>query len=93
MAYVKVEELRERLYDSDTITFKGLAIIDNFPTADVEEVKHGYWKTTVAEKNGNAYCSVCNNFDWNDCNYCSKCGAKMDGAKMSEIPTGSERSD
>lgn len=45
--------------------------------ANYTEVKHGYWKTTVAEKNGNAYCSVCNNFDWNDCNYCSKCGAMM----------------
>ena len=38
MAYVKVEELRETLYESDTITFRGLAIIDNFPTADVVEV-------------------------------------------------------
>lgn len=88
MAYVKVEELRERLYDSDTITFKGLAIIDNFPTADVEEVKHGYWKEYHSY---GAYHYDCSNCDdgfamqercKNVPNYCSNCGAKMDGGVM-----------
>ena len=40
--------------------------------------KEGEWiKATCSEKDGNAHCSVCNHWDWSDCNYCSKCGAKM----------------
>lgn len=86
MAYVKVEELRERLYDSDTITFKGLAIIDTFPTADVVEVKHGEW----IDDGDCFHCSACQKtyqlgslqtiYDVKRCwKYCANCGAKMDG--------------
>lgn len=47
------------------------------PIADVEEVKHGYWKH-------NLYCSVCDYlYDTgeytNAKDFCPKCGAKMDG--------------
>ena len=49
----------------------------HIPTADVEEVKHGYWKH-------NLYCSVCGYlYDTgeytNAKDFCPKCGAKMDG--------------
>jgi hypothetical protein len=51
--------------------------IDNQPTADVAEVKHGKWMKHGNEKK----CSECqfiyysNNDEWN---FCPNCGAKMD---------------
>ena len=72
----------------------GVSIFDtikNIPTADVVEVKHGYWINTppYIAMNG-AYnkaqeCSVCSAFFVSDGNtpysnhpYCCECGAKMD---------------
>jgi hypothetical protein len=50
--------------------------------ADYIELKRGYWvKAPYSEKCGDAHCSECNHFDWSDCNYCSKCGARMDGER------------
>ena len=38
----------------------------------------GRWiKDVCSSKHGNANCSVCNHWDWSDCDYCSSCGAKM----------------
>lgn len=55
-----------------------LRAINEEPTADVAEVKHGKWiKAWCSEKDGNSNCSECNHWDWSDCNYCSNCGAKM----------------
>ncbi len=50
-----------------------VSIIDNIPTADVVEVKHGKWE--------GCECSLCGHFATyaNDYNYCPNCGAKMDG--------------
>ena len=53
--------------------------LDEQPTADVVEVKHGEWV-----KNGKTRtCSCCGyfyiNVDMEDDNYCPNCGAKMDG--------------
>jgi hypothetical protein len=58
-----------------------------FKTADVVEVKHGYWKLTKTELlwNGCEYpteytCTVCGGIS--PCceePYCPNCGAKMDG--------------
>ncbi len=64
-----------------------LDLLDNAPTADVVEVKHGYW-IEKEEIYGDVYytCSNCNN-DWttidgtpqeNFMTYCPNCGAKMD---------------
>ena len=54
-------------------------LIDGAPTADVMEVRHGEWiKAPCSEKDGDAHCSECNHWDWSDCKYCSRCGAKMD---------------
>lgn len=53
--------------------------IDTMPSTDVAEVVHGKWiKASCSERDGNANCSVCNHWDWDDCNYCSNCGAKID---------------
>ena len=57
-------------------------VLEDTPTADVVEVKHGKWDI-------NRNCSVCGVYkfegldadvwaDW-DIDYCPNCGAKMDG--------------
>ena len=39
--------------------------------------KTGAWiKSECSEKDGNAICSICRHWDWDDCNYCSNCGSK-----------------
>ena len=60
------------------------------PTADVVEVRHGYWKEQDDGWDGVMYtCSVCH-CDWvtidgtpseNNMRYCPECGAKMDGER------------
>ena len=52
--------------------------IINAPTADVVEVKHGYWiDLNISEWQ----CSECNYRveRWNNTPYCPNCNAKMDG--------------
>lgn len=50
-------------------------IIVNTPAADVEEVRHGQWKS---RKNwSRCVCSVCSYESGNEYNYCPNCGAKM----------------
>lgn len=68
-------QLNERAY------FK--QIITDFPTADVEPVRHGRWE------NGNPICPVCGGDKFKDLDadiwsdwkpaFCPNCGAKMDG--------------
>lgn len=64
--------------------------IRNAPTADVVEVKHGEWVKYSTDLYGsNHKCSKCGNLADEDnsghyailTNYCSNCGAKMDGGK------------
>ena len=62
-----------------------VSTIENTPTADVVEVKHGYWKL---HKNGSGTCDRCritqknvwDSHNWQ--NYCGHCGAKMDLKKV-----------
>lgn len=74
------------------------SLIETFPTADVEEVRHGEWLITEYEYYD---CSVCGEAYFNGCDsmkearerlekrrydvysYCPYCGAKMDGGKDS----------
>lgn len=66
-------------------------IIDDTPTADVVEVKHGEWISKIFKVTGRKFitCSVCNSpidstythIDENEFDYCPYCGAKMDGGK------------
>ena len=59
---------------------------DDFPAADVAEVRHGRWMTTDAYPH-HLYCSVCyktyaKNAKWVNeldlpTNYCPNCGARM----------------
>ncbi|MBQ3124998.1 MAG: hypothetical protein IJC09_06230 [Clostridia bacterium] len=64
-------------------------IIEQIPTADVAEVKHGKWESEWSII-GNAlyfHCSVCGESDpWQHtgrgpASYCPRCGAKMDGGE------------
>ena len=41
--YIKREALRDALYDADAITMDGVKILNQFPSADVEPIKHGRW--------------------------------------------------
>ena len=41
--YIDKEALRDALYDADAITMNGVKILNQFPAADVEPVKHGRW--------------------------------------------------
>ena len=59
----------------------------HIPTADVAEVKHGYWKEYYSATKFHYDCSCCDGgFTTEErCktlpNYCSNCGAKMDGSE------------
>ena len=61
-----------------TLTQSGCEIIDDFPCADVQEVRRGRWLII----NGCAYCSNCrNNFKkaiMSKARYCPNCGARME---------------
>ncbi len=52
--------------------------VDGKPTADVVEVRHGYW---IDHHSGGSFCSACKR--WvpysHHPKYCETCGARMDG--------------
>ena len=91
--YIEREALLDALYDNEFQTYFPLdeisGVIDNAPTADVVEVRHGEW----VEKDNEVYCSECHKhalleddgkgYQWHisksKSNYCPNCGAKMDG--------------
>lgn len=63
-------------------------LMEEAPTADVVEVKHGEWiHTDNANRwTGKDECSECTYHTWDredlsHYNYCPHCGAKMDGGK------------
>lgn len=60
-------------------------VVDDFPTEDVQPVKHGKWEVgdiSYRYPSGVHYCSVCDYIDpfsTGSMHYCPNCGAKMDG--------------
>lgn len=59
-----------------------IAAIAGQPTVDAVEVVHGRWIWTITgEEDYEQYyrCSECNDHVYSKYNYCSNCGAKMDG--------------
>lgn len=53
--------------------------INEIPTADVQEVKHGIWTTKrTLYHDGETYCSLCDYESEAKHKYCPSCGAKMD---------------
>ena len=86
--YIKREALRDALYDADAITMNGVKILNQFPSSDVEPVKHGRWE----HDEWGSYlrrCSVCKKTPiYKDergnsaavyASICINCGAKMEG--------------
>lgn len=63
--------------------------IDELPTYDVREVRHGHWEWNDYGGFGNYHCSVCRYIPYGkfsrkfhpDYMYCPRCGAKMDEAE------------
>ena len=97
MAYVErsylTEQFENLLHDDNVMcpvmkVLDALEIIDTAPSADVQEIKHGYWidKPTGRYCHIGSYCSVCeekSGIGGIESNrhkpYCPNCGAKMDG--------------
>ena len=52
--------------------------IDEQPSADVQEVKHGHWKQRMSTLTS-VKCSECGTYHEYDTRYCPHCGARMDG--------------
>lgn len=80
--YIDKEALRDALYDADAITMNGVKILNQFPSSDVEPVRHGRW---IEHKHfrhdhyiDSTYeCSECNVEEPLTSDYCPNCGAKM----------------
>ena len=98
--YIEREALRDALYEADAITMKGIAIINQFTTADVAPVVHGRWREDTDPADGDLRCTHCG-IAWPKCvqkqieeqgiwtlqtlfKYCPNCGAKMDGGEKHE---------
>ena len=69
-----------------------MRIIDNQPTIDAVEVRHGRWEYCEPDRYGSRKpaCSVCGKYSlhmWSDhmrMNYCPNCNAKMDGERKDD---------
>lgn len=89
--YIKREALRDALYEADAITMNGVKILNQFPSSDVEPVRHGRWEEMHYEGgilDGTNFdrCSICGYERVFDdpalktvFKYCPNCGCKMDG--------------
>jgi hypothetical protein len=92
--YIEREALRDALYEADAITMKGVAIINQFPAADVAPVVHGRWREDTDPADGDLRCTHCG-IAWPKCvqkqieeqgiwtlqtlfKCCPSCGSKMD---------------
>ena len=88
------DKLKEHIKKTESELMLGalstfLRVLDITPTADVAPIKHGRWKEqkiTFNKWGGDVVtektlwrCSVCGHEDSILTNYCSNCGARMDG--------------
>lgn len=61
-------------------------LVDDVPTADVQEVKHGTWENTNTPNQ--LRCSNCEiihfiaQYPHGEINYCPNCGTRMDGDSL-----------
>ena len=99
--YIDADKLKEKIeeiewWNDSTGFYDHIDIvhaydIDDVPTADVVEVRHGEW-LHAGMFDDMAKCSVCGLIDHSlnevysrgTYNYCPNCGAKMDGERRSE---------
>jgi len=76
------EIIEKELGIYDTTELKEM--LSYFPTADVQEVKHGEWIKTERSEYYNWECSLCNGLVEFRSDYCPECGAKMVEEKVKE---------
>ena len=85
--YIDAENIDFSPLKNDFEQARAQVIIMGHPTADVVEVKHGEWIYRDSDIGWKCYeCSSCNTihtfYDEDPLsNYCSHCGAKMDGRR------------
>ena len=100
MSYIEREALRDALYEADAITMKGIAIINQFPAANVAPVVHGRWREDTDPADGDLRCTHCRaawpKFVQDQIaeqgiwtlqtlfKFCPNCGCKMDGGEKHE---------
>lgn len=89
MSFPVLDGMLVRTKDIDNIVER--QDIDNIPTANVQEVKHGKWvENGLEEKEGEVMyircfrCSECNGKVNEKFKFCPHCGAKMDAKKEKE---------
>lgn len=77
--YIEREALRDALYDADAITMNGVKILNQFPSADVEPVRHGRWLCVDTDTEQFFLCNRCKKKEYWESKYCPNCGADMRG--------------
>lgn len=89
--YIDADRLLNEVTGNGGVFVYGIDIIKAFisritaqPTADVQEVKHGYWIYNLTYyESDECNCSLCGQLMTTAkgvrMNYCPNCGAKMDG--------------
>lgn len=85
-----MDEYYGMISDESMKIYKIMRMLDNAPTADVQEVRHGkmnMYKPRSMNRNATYKCSVCGKLcssyynDVGEWKFCPHCGAKMDGDK------------
>ena len=78
--YINREAVRNELYDADAITMRGVAILNNFPSADVvgvvrcKDCKYSEWDCDCG-----LYLCRHHGCDWNDGEHFCSYGERRDG--------------
>jgi hypothetical protein len=88
---IEKHTFRDKLYDADDITMKGVIIINQFPLADVRPVVRGEWIPQDKIFEGIPFeCSICGEETKDTVmgkprfRFCPMCGLPMFGAMMGE---------
>ena len=89
-----MNEYHGMISDESMKIYKIIQILDNAPTSDVQEVRHGkmnIYKPRSRNRNATYKCSVCGKLcssyynDVGEWKFCPHCGAKMDGDDETNI--------
>ena len=88
MRYIDADALLSKLPEDLPYKASVKRVLIQVPTADVVEVRHGYWETRYSKhidhlgeflKYDGDFCSICGTLGYGK--YCFECGAKMDGER------------
>ena len=80
--YIEKEALMQAYYkirpELGTRVIEWTNILENFPNADVQPVRHGKW---TRDYDGLYKCSECGNIVFDEQKFCYNCGADMRGVE------------